>query len=74
MENITKEKIINDIKQALNPENNIDGRNSMGVSENYYNTDYLIGKAFKMEELENMNLETLLNLYTLAEFASEAFY
>ncbi len=46
----------------------------MGVSESYYNPDYLIGKCFTKEELENLNGDQIKVLIKLAEFATEAFY
>jgi len=50
------------------------GKNSMGVSESFYNSFYLVGKCFKYRELEKLNREELNNLVKLAEFAAEVFY
>ena len=49
------------IKEAL--DNPATGRNSMGASESYYNSHYMVGKCFTPEELEKMSdteLETLI--------------
>jgi len=46
----------------------------MGISELFYNSNYLIGKCFSETELNNMSETELNNLIKLAEFASEMFY
>jgi len=70
-----KEEILKKIKETISTESyRSNGANIMGVCENYYNPDYLIGKCFKEEELEKMDENELDNLLKLAEFASEVFY
>ena len=49
-------------------------KNSMGVSESYYNPYYLIGTCFTKEELNKMSESELKNLVKLSEHASEVFY
>ena len=64
----------------------ITGSNSMGVSESYYNSWYLMKKCFmetkdgelSVDELrtllEAMSIDELKNLEKLADFAAEVFY
>ena len=66
----SKQKILEEVKEV----SEIKGKNSMGVSESYYDPFYLISKCFKYKELEKLNREELNNLYKLAEFSSEVFY
>lgn len=49
-------------------------RNSMGISESYYNPIYLMAKCFEYDYLESLEESELNNLYKLADFASEVFY
>lgn len=70
-----KEKILKNIKEAIGTNSyRSSGANSMGVCENFYNPDYLIGKCFTEKKLSAMDESTLNNLVKLAEFASDAFY
>ena len=70
-----KEDILGRIKSCFNKEKDNKQKNSMGVSESYYNPYYLIGKCFTdFTELENMTETQLNDLVRLADFASEAFY
>ncbi len=70
-----KADILYRIKSSFNKEADNKARNSMGVSERYYNPYYLIGKCFEdFTELEKMNKTELNNLVRLADFASETFY
>ncbi len=66
----SKQKILQEIKDCTETK----GRNSMGVSESFYNPFYLMSKCFKYRELEKLNREELNNLHKLAEFSGEAFY
>ena len=66
----SKQKILEEIKNVSETK----GKNSMGVSESYYNSYYLMSKGFKYKELEKLNKKELNNLLKLADFASEAFY
>jgi len=68
----TKKTILKDIRGSLNAKST--ARNSMGISELFYNYNYLIGKCFSETELNNMSETELNNLIKLAEFASEMFY
>lgn len=64
----------------------INGSNSMGVSESWYNSWYLIKKCFmetdtgelSIDELralfETMSIKEIKNLEKLADFAAEVFY
>ena len=70
----TKNEILLKIKNSLEVEKNHKEKNSMGVSENFYNPYYLVGKCFIEEELDDMTENELYNLLMLARFASEVFY
>ena len=65
-------KILADIKKAFYSKEA--GRNSMGVSESFYDPYYLIKTAFTLEELEAMDGKTLEALLKLADHATEVFY
>jgi hypothetical protein len=69
-----KEEILEKIKFAIMPKNKENGRNSMGVSESYYNPYYMVGEFMEFEQLELLNEEELYRLIKLAEFAGDAFY
>jgi hypothetical protein len=77
---MTKEIILQNIRNCLGKENN--ARNSMGVSESYYNPFYLVGmcwtdsnqKTVDESELPNLTENELNNLIKLAEYAADAFY
>lgn len=69
-----KEKILQTIEYWLDKERFNEQRNSMGVSESYYNPHYLVGKCFTKDELLNMSDSEINNLIKLADYASEAFY
>lgn len=70
-----KADILNRIKACFDKEKDNKARNSMGVSESFYNPYYLIGRCFKdFAELEKMSETELKNLVRLADFASEVFY
>ena len=70
----TKEQIINDIKQAQT----IDGMNSMGISESFYNPYYLLKEFMEeskpFEQLEQFSERELNLLLDLAKCASDVFY
>jgi len=66
----SKQKILQEVNEVTETK----GRNSMGVSESFYNPFYLLSKCFKYKELEKLNREELNNLYKLAKFSGEAFY
>lgn len=69
-----KVDILNKINDCLSSKRQNRARNSMGVSESFYNPYYLIGKCFDNSGLKNMTEVELNHLITLAEYASEAFY
>ena len=70
-----KQEILDRVKNSISKEKTNKEKNSMGVSESYYNPYYLIGRCFEnSKELEDMNETELNNLVRLADFASEAFY
>jgi uncharacterized protein YabN with tetrapyrrole methylase and pyrophosphatase domain len=67
-----KEKILKDIKDA----NQINGHNSMGVSESWYNKYYMVREFAKNKglKLENLSIDELNNLLDLADFSGNMFY
>lgn len=67
---MTKEEIINGIKNV----GTTTERNSMGCSENWYNSFYSIKMTFTMEEIEAMSEKELNNLIKLAENIAEGLY
>jgi hypothetical protein len=84
---MSKEEILQEIKNCFNTEKIKKSRNYMGVSESFYNSYYLVGRCFidgsenrdavidiEKSDLFKMSDDELNNLIKLAEFASEAFY
>ena len=71
---MTKQEILDNIKNSIKPENLSKARNSMGVSESFYDAFYLTGKCFNETELNEMSEKELNNIITLASFAADAFY
>jgi len=71
---MTKEEILLKIEQAIIPKEKNVGRNSMGVSESFYNPYFMVGKFLDMEKLEQLNDKELNLLIELADFAADAFY
>ena len=67
---MTKEEIINRIKNV----GTTTARNSMGCSENWYNSFYSIKMTFTMEEIEAMTEKELNNLMKLADNIAEGLY
>ncbi len=73
MENLySKQEILNKLKE----DNSTVGRNSMGVSESFYNKFYMLqsflfDKDINPENLDELELQLLLEL---AGFATEVFY
>ena len=49
-------------------------RNSMGCSENWYNSYYAMKETFTKEEIANMSDKEINNLIKLAENIMEALY
>lgn len=70
---MTKKEILQYIIWALEKEKDNHKRNSMGVSESFYNPYFLIGKCFSKNELSIMNKHELNSLHKLANFASGSF-
>ena len=71
---MTKEEILQKIAYCFDKEKSNKARNSMGVSESFYNPYYLTGKCFTTEELAAMSETELNNLIKLADYASDVFY
>lgn len=71
---MTKEEILQKIADCFDKEKSNKARNSMGVSESFYNPYYLTGNCFTTEELVAMSETELNNLIKLADYASDAFY
>ena len=71
---MTKEEILKNIAACFDKEKSNKARNSMCVSESFYNPYYLTGKCFTTEELVAMSETELNNLIKLADYASDAFY
>lgn len=70
MEHETKEIILEKIKNAQT----IKGRNSMGISESFYNPYFLIGEFREIKELEQLNEKELNLLVEFADYATNVFY
>lgn len=68
-----KKEILQKIADCFDKEKSNKARNSMGVSESFYNPYYLTGKCFTTEELSQMSESELNNLIKLAEYALDAF-
>jgi len=62
------------ILEAIKNAGEISGKNSMGVSESYYNEYYMVRECFTEAELEAMTLSELNNILKLAGFAGDVFY
>jgi len=71
---MTKKEVLQKIADCFDVSKLTNARNSMGVSENWYNAFYLTGKCFTTDELSAMSEDELNNLIKLAEFAADAFY
>jgi hypothetical protein len=63
-----------EILKAIKEPSITESRNSMGVSESWYNSYYMVNKCFTEEELEAMSLSELNNILKLAAFAADVFY
>ena len=70
LKNQTKEIILEKIKDAKT----ISGRNSMGVSESFYNPYFLIKEFKKIEELKQLTEKELNLLIEFADYATDIFY
>jgi hypothetical protein len=62
------------ILEAIKNSGAISGRNSMGISESYYNEYYMVQKCFTEDQLKAMSVSELNNILKLAEFAADIFY
>lgn len=79
---MTKEEILKNIADCFDNEKTNTARNSMGVSESYYNAYYLVGMCFTDDkkltvdecELSKLSETELNNLIKLAEYAGKVFY
>lgn len=61
------------LKKILNA-GSINGRNSMGANESFYNEYFSVKTCFSEEELMEMSEKELKNLLRLAEFLAGVFY
>jgi hypothetical protein len=79
---MTKSEILEKIESCVEVENDRKARNSMGVSESFYDRYFLVGMCFTNNkkikvadsELSKMTETELNNLIKLAEYAGDAFY
>ena len=79
---MTKSEILQKIEGCFDVEKDRKARNSMGVSESFYNAYYLVGMCFTADkkikvadsELNKMTETELNNLIKLADYASDVFY
>ena len=71
---MTKQEILDKINEAMKTEVGNKARNSMGTSESFYNSYYLIGSCFEAGELSSMSLSKLNDLVRMANFVTEVFY
>jgi len=79
---MSKEEILQNIRNCFDKEKVNKSRNSMGVSESYYNAYYLVGMCFTNDKkvtvdesvLSKLSETELNNLIKLADYASDAFY
>lgn len=62
------------ILEAIKSAGETVGRNSMGVSESYYNAYYMVKKCFTEDKLATMSVTELNNLLDLADLAADVFY
>jgi len=69
---MNKSEILKSIKESLL--NTTKARNSMGCSENWYNSYYCVGMTFSTDELEEMSEKELHNLIRLANNIADALY
>lgn len=51
-----------------------DARNSMGCSENWYNSYFAIAETFGLEEIQNMSDREIQNLMKLGNAISEGLW
>lgn len=65
-----------EILEKLKGDNTIKGRNSMGVSESYYNKFYLTSRYLEEQKIkpDDLSEKELNMLIDLAEFAGDCFY
>lgn len=65
-----KSKVIEYIKQPITT----DARNSMGCSENWYNSYYAISQTFTLEEVQAMSEMEVEHLVKLGDTIAEYLY
>lgn len=68
--NTVKSKVIEYIKQPITT----DARNSMGCSENWYNSYYAISQTFTLEEVQAMSEMEVEHLVKLGDTIAEYLY
>ena len=79
---MTKETILQKIRNSLDKEKENKSRTMIGILESYYKPFFLVGMCFTdsnqktvdESELPNLTENELNNLITLAEYAADAFY
>ena len=79
---MSKKEILQNIRNCFDKEKVNKSRNSMSVSESYYNAYYLVGMCFTNDKkvtvdesvLSKLSETELNNLIKLADYASDAFY
>jgi len=63
-----------DLIKEITTIRDINQRNSMGCSENWYNPRWSVNHTFSKQELEQMTLKEINNLLKLAEAISDGLY
>jgi len=71
---MNRDEMIAKIKDSVTKEKSNKARNSMGISESYYNSYYMMGMCFSEKEISQMSEIELVSLLKLAEFAADVFY
>ncbi len=73
---VREDKNMEELKQKIKDSRNgtTNARNSMGCSENWYNSYYAIANTFTDEEIDAMGEKELNNLIKLGDNISEGLY
>lgn len=72
IDEMTKDELLNELKNVIAAP----GRNSMGCSEAYYDSFYMVNEFLNEQEIvaEELSIEEIRRLIRLAGFAAEVFY